>query len=134
MCHPQIKVYYSNFVLSDVVSGSLIECRNPMYQQAVQMHGAADAAVSKPMLARSSTISPSQQVRHAARGAISSCAHALLHSGDGWSGCAPSCMPSCRLVLLLLQRDSLILKRQSCARLAEIRRDALCSLFRSVSQ
>ena len=87
MCHPKFKVYYSNFNMTDVVSGSLIECRSPLYEQAVQVHGAADAAISKPVLTRSSTIMPNSQARGAWRGRLAARAHALLQSGDGCSRC-----------------------------------------------
>ena len=84
MCHPTYRVFYSNFSLCDIVSGSLIECRNPFYQQAVQVHGISDA-ISKVVPARSSTIGASGQLGGVGRGMLYMRAQALLQSGDGWS-------------------------------------------------
>jgi hypothetical protein len=83
ICHPQHSVYYSNFALADIVNGSLIECRNHVYQKAVHMYGASDVVSGRPLLKHSSTEGSTEKKLQWS--SIRTFLHPFVTSEEAWS-------------------------------------------------
>jgi hypothetical protein len=88
MCHPLYSVCYSNFSLADIVDGSLIECRNHVYQQAVHMNGASDVVSGRPLLKRAPTQSQGEVQKFWS--SLRAFLQPFITSEDAWSTYAVS--------------------------------------------
>ena len=89
LCDDTHKVFFNNFGLDELKSGSLLECRNTLYMRAAHKQGCVDHLSARTSLAACAKNNNAEYLPQTLRQVLRQFAQHLVASDDHWSACVP---------------------------------------------